>query len=78
VNRFQGTLATKILQLKPRDPESKGIVEQMNEFLDTLFLRGRSFESPEDFHTQMSDWLTKATQQAHAQLNARPVDLFIC
>jgi len=76
VTGFQGTLATKIVQLKPRDPESKGIVERMNGFLETSFLPGRSFESPEDFNTQMSDWLTTANQRVHARLKARPVDLF--
>jgi len=43
------------VQLKPRDPESKGIVEHMNGFLETSFLPGRTFESPEDFNTQMSN-----------------------
>jgi len=30
VNSFTGTLATKIVQLRPHDPESKGIVERRN------------------------------------------------
>ena len=35
---FAGTLATKFLQLRPRDPEGKGIVERANGFLETSFL----------------------------------------
>src|SRR5215218_2249620 len=31
---FSGTLATKIVQLKPFDPESKGIVERANGYLE--------------------------------------------
>ena len=33
---FTGTLATKIVQLKPFDPESKGIVERVNGYLETV------------------------------------------
>ncbi len=43
---FTGTLATKIVQLKPFDPESKGIVERANGYLETSFLPGRQFRLP--------------------------------
>src|SRR3954452_4708208 len=43
---FTGMLATKIVQLKPFDPESKGIVERSNGYLETSFLPGRRFSSP--------------------------------
>lgn len=43
VSAFCGALGTKIVQLKPFDPESKGIVERANQFLETSFLPGRSF-----------------------------------
>jgi hypothetical protein len=46
VNGFCGTLATRIVQLKPFDPESKGIVERANQYLETSFIPGRSFTSP--------------------------------
>jgi hypothetical protein len=39
-------LATKILQVKPYDRESKGVLEQANQFLETSFLPGRAFLSP--------------------------------
>jgi hypothetical protein len=34
------------VQLKPFDPESKGIVERANGYLETSFLPGRQFGSP--------------------------------
>lgn len=46
VSSFCGTLATRIVQLKPFDPESKSIVERANQYLETSFLPGRSFTDP--------------------------------
>ena len=60
VAAFTGTLATKIVQLPPNDPESKGIVERRNRFFETSFMPGRSFASPADFNTQFTGWLTIA------------------
>jgi hypothetical protein len=73
---FQGTLATRFVQLKPFDPESKGIVERMNGFLETSFMPGRTFTSPADFNQQLSGWLEGANSRRHATLKARPVDLW--
>jgi hypothetical protein len=39
VAAFTGTLATRIVQLRPRDPESKGIVERRNGFFDLMEAR---------------------------------------
>ena len=54
---FAGSLATRFVQLKPRDPESKGIVERANRYLEDSFLPGRVFVSPQDFNTQLQHWL---------------------
>ena len=72
---FCGTLATRLVQCKPFDPESKGVVERMNGFLETSFLPGRSFTSPADFNTQLGQWLLRANQRHVRTLRARPVDL---
>ena len=48
---FAGTLATKIVLLPPKDPESKGVVERRNGFFETSFMPGRHFESPADFNS---------------------------
>ena len=75
VSSFTGTLATKIVQLKPFDPESKGIVERMNQYLETSFMPGRSFSSPHDFNAQLASWLPQANNRMVRTLRARPVDL---
>ena len=71
---FSGTLATKIVQLKPFDPESKGIVERANGYLETSFLPGRQFSSPADFNQQLREWLPIANRRLVRSLGARPID----
>lgn len=75
VAEFSGTLATRVHQLKPRDPESKGVVERRNGFFETSFLPGRAFESPADFNSQFADWLDTANRRVVRTLKARPIDL---
>jgi hypothetical protein len=75
VAAFTGTLATRIVQLRPRDPESKGIVERRNGFFETSFMPGRVFASPADFNTQFTGWLERANSRVVRTLRARPADL---
>jgi transposase len=75
VGAFTGTLATTLQRLKPHDPESKGLVERRNGYFETSFMPGRSFESPADFDTQFTGWLTKANARIVRTLKVRPVDL---
>jgi Mu transposase, C-terminal domain/Helix-turn-helix domain of resolvase len=75
VGAFTGTLATTLLRLKPRDPESKGVVERRNGFFETSFMPGRDFTSPADFNTQFAAWLTTANARVVRTIKARPVDL---
>lgn len=72
---FMGTLATKLVLLRPRDPESKGIVERRNGWFEKSFMPGRSFASPADFNQQFTDWLATANQKVVRTTKARPVDL---
>jgi transposase len=72
---FAGTLATRITLAPPRDPEFKGMVERANGYLETSFLPGRAFASPQDFNQQLSEWLTRANTRTVRSLRARPVDL---
>jgi len=75
VPAFMGTLATRLVLLKPRDPESKGIVERRNGWFETSFMPGRSFASPADFNDQFTAWLDTANQRVGRTTKARPVDL---
>jgi transposase len=75
VAAFTGTLATQIVQLRPRDPESKGIVERRNGYFETSFMPGRVFASPADFNAQFTGWLDRANDRVVRTLRARPADL---
>ncbi len=74
VSAFTGMLATRIVQLKPFDPESKGIVERANQYLETSFLPGRTFASPDDFNRQLADWLPKANARTVRRLGGKPIE----
>jgi len=71
---FRGVLGIKVIQNRPRDPESKGIVERHNGYLETSFLPGRTFVSPQDFNAQLSQWLVRANSRHHRRIECRPVD----
>ena len=69
-----GTLATQLVLLPPRDPESKGLVERRNGWFETSFMPGRSFESPADFNGQFGEWLTRANARIVRTIGASPLD----
>jgi transposase len=73
---FRGLLGIGVIQCRPRDPEAKGLVERANGYLETSFLPGRSFTSPEDFNAQLQAWLIQANARWHRVLGCRPVDRF--
>jgi len=54
---FRGVLGTKVVVLKPREPEHKGIIERAHDYLERSFLPGRTFSGPGDFNHQMQQWL---------------------
>jgi len=74
VAAFMGTLATKLVLLPPRDPESKGVVERRNGWFETSFMPGRSFASPADFNAQFTDWLVGANARVVRTTKAAPID----
>jgi hypothetical protein len=75
VAAFTGALGARIVQLRPYDPESKGLVERANGYLETSFLPGRAFSSPADFNAQLAGWLPRANARRVRSLGARPADL---
>jgi len=74
MNAFRGTLGITVRQCRPNDPESKGLVERANGYLETSFLPGRTFTSPADFNLQLRAWLPIANNRRHRALGCRPVD----
>lgn len=75
VTALIGTLGSRLVQLKPYDPESKGMVERANRYLETSFLPGRSFASPQDFNDQLGQWLPTANMRRVRVLDGgHPVD----
>lgn len=74
MNSFRGTLGITVIQCRPRDPEAKGLVERANGYLETSFLPGRVFTGPDDFNTQLADWLVLANQRHHRVLGCRPLE----
>jgi transposase len=71
---FRGTLAAKVQICKPADPEAKGLVERLHDYLERSFLPGRTFASPADFNQQLGGFLARANQRQHRALGCRPVD----
>ena len=74
VSEFMGMLATQLVLLPPRDPESKGSVERRNGWFEKSFLPGRVFTSPTDFQHQLTNWLVLANQKTVRTIKARPVE----
>jgi transposase len=73
---FAGTLATRLRLAPPRDPETKGVVERANRYLETSFLPGRVFQSVTDFNTQLGSWLDeRANRRKVRSTGARPAEL---
>ena len=77
VSGFCGMLGTRFVQAKPYDPETKGVVERANQYLETSFLPGRSFTGPQDINAQLSAWLTTVANQRRVRaLDASPAEVF--
>ena len=69
---FAGTLGTRIYQAAARDPETKGVVERANGFLETSFMPGRSFTGPGDYNAQLAAWLPRANSRLLRRTGAQP------
>ena len=71
---FRGTLGAKVVICRPADPEAKGIIERAHDYLERSFLPGRSFAGPEDFNTQLADWLEVVNTRPRRALGCAPAD----
>jgi hypothetical protein len=71
---FRGTLGAKVIVLRPREPEHKGIIERAHDYLQRSFLPGRSFASPADFNAQLQRWLAVVNARPRRALGCAPTD----
>jgi len=61
--------------LEPHDPQSKGVVERLQGFMETSFEPGRSFAGELDFQDQLDRWFAgRANLRFHRTLRCRPAD----
>jgi transposase len=71
---FRGTLATKVLICRPADPEAKGLVERLHDYLERSFLPGREFTGPAEFNAQISAWLAVVNTRPRRALGCAPAE----
>jgi len=71
---FRGTLGAKVIVLKPREPEHKGIIERAHDYLERSFLPGRTFSGPNDFNRQLQEWLIVANGRTKRSLGCAPAE----
>jgi transposase len=71
---FRGVLGAKVLICKPADPEAKGGIERLHDYLERSFLPGRTFTGPADFNTQLQAWLQLANRRRKRSLGCAPAD----
>ena len=74
---FRGVLGAKVIICKPADPEAKGGIERLHDYLERSFLPGRSFGSPADFNSQLQAWLQLANRRRKRSLGCAPADRIV-
>jgi hypothetical protein len=63
---------------EPADPQAKGVVERLQDFIERSFEPGRAFANELDFQLQLDAWFDeRANTRTHKTLRARPIDRLI-
>ena len=71
---FRGVLGTKVVVLKPAEPEHQGIIERAHDYFERSFLPGRQFSGPGDFNHQFGKWLQIVNARRRQVLGCAPTD----
>lgn len=71
---FRGVLGTGVYVCRPADPEAKGMLERLHDYLEKSFLPGRVFTGPDDFNTQLAGFLVRANARRMRVLGCTPGD----
>jgi transposase len=63
---------------EPGDPQAKGVVERLQDFVERSFEPGRAFANELDYQLQLDGWFDgRANPRMHKALRARPIDRLI-
>ena len=72
---FCGQLRVDWYFCEPADPQAKGVVERMQDFIERSFEPGRTFANERDFQLQLDTWFDmRANPRIHKTLRCRPID----
>ena len=75
---FCGQLMVDWHFCEPRDPQAKGCVERLQDFIEQSFEPGRQFANELDFQLQLDGWFDeRANPRVHKTLRCRPIDRLI-
>jgi transposase len=75
---FCGQLRVGWQFCEPADPQAKGVVERLQDFLERSFEPGRAFANELDFQLQLDTWFDeRANARHHRTLRCRPIDRLI-
>jgi transposase len=75
---FCGQLRVDWLFCEPGDPQAKGGVERLQDFMERSFEPGRAFANDLDFQLQLDGWFDdRANCRYHRTLRCRPIDRLI-
>ena len=74
---FCGRLPVDWLFCAPADPQAKGCVERLQQYMETNFEPGRRFANHLDYQLQLDAWFEKANARTHKTLRERPIDRLV-
>jgi transposase len=75
---FCGELRVGWRFLEAKDPQSKGVVERLQGYLETSFEPGRRFAGELDFQQQLDRWFgERANVRFHRMIRCRPIDRLV-
>ena len=72
---FCGQLPVGWIFCRPRDPEAKGAVERLQQYMESSFEPGRRFANEADFQAQLDGWFRdRANARLHRVIRAVPAE----
>jgi hypothetical protein len=72
---FCGQLGVGWVILEPRDPQAKGMLERLHDFIERSFEPDRSFANELDYQHQLDGWFAgRANARTHRTLRAVPAE----